>query len=120
MPVSHTRVVAGDAGGAAEDLPEQGGVFLAVLNEDVLQRLRPVQLVEDHGGCKAQTRRWCGHRHPTRDSGAHGTPRPFYPFPGSLVGPGRTRPCSAFPLAPAPDAEAIKMPSNSGFKLFGY
>lgn len=87
--------------------------------DEQLQRL-PLQLVEDHGGCKAQTGRWCGHRHPTRDSGAHGTPRPFYPFPGSLVGPGRTRPCSAFPPAPAPDAEAIKMPSNSGFKLFGY
>lgn len=45
-----TRVVAGDTSGAAEDLPEQGGILLAVLDENVLQGLCPVQLVEDDGG----------------------------------------------------------------------
>lgn len=42
-----TRVVAGHAGGAAEHLPAQGAVLPPVVHEDPLQRLRPVQLVQD-------------------------------------------------------------------------
>lgn len=45
-----TGVVSGDAGGAAEDLPEEGGILLPVLDEDILQGLCPVQLVEDDRG----------------------------------------------------------------------
>lgn len=46
-----TWVVASDSRGAAEDLPQQRGVPSAVLGEHVLQGLRPVELVEDDGGC---------------------------------------------------------------------
>lgn len=150
-PPPRTGVVAGDAGGAAENLPEQGGVLLAVLNEDVLQRLRPVQLVEDDGGCKAQSGR-LGDRDsavsllpltpeeprgawqpsprppccPLRDSalGGDGHHRGVTPLSANAswdrASPGARDsqqwathgPCSAFPLAPAPDAEAIKKPAN--------
>lgn len=58
-----TGVVAGDAGGAAKDLPEQGGILLPVLDEDILQCLCPVQLIEDDGGCRTQRQGWvCGWR----------------------------------------------------------
>lgn len=42
-----TWVVARDARGAPKGLPQQRGVLLAVLHEDLLQRLRPVQLVQN-------------------------------------------------------------------------
>lgn len=55
-----TRVVAGDTGGTAEHLPEQGGILLPILDEDILQCLRPVQLIEDDGGCERQSPGWAG------------------------------------------------------------
>lgn len=54
-PSTLTGVVAGDAGGTAKHLPEQGGILLSVLDEHVLQGLRPVQLIEDDGGCGRQS-----------------------------------------------------------------
>lgn len=42
-----TWVVACDTCGAPKGLPQQRGVLLAVLHEDLLQRLRPVQLVQN-------------------------------------------------------------------------
>lgn len=53
-PLPRTGVVAGDTGGTAKHLPEQGGILLPVLDEDILQRLRPVQLIEDDSGCGRQ------------------------------------------------------------------
>lgn len=46
-----TWVVASDSRGTAEDLPQQRGVLPAVLGEHILQGLRPVELIEDDGGC---------------------------------------------------------------------
>ncbi len=48
---SFTWVVSGDSGGAAEHLPAQRRVLTTVFNEDPLQRLSPVQLVQDRGSC---------------------------------------------------------------------
>lgn len=44
-----TWVIAGDSRGTAEDLPQQCRVLPTVLNEDILQGLRPVKLIEDDG-----------------------------------------------------------------------
>lgn len=45
-----TWIVASDSRGAAEDLPQEGGVLPAVLHEHILQGLRPVEFIEDDGG----------------------------------------------------------------------
>lgn len=49
-----TWVVACDPGGAAKGLPQQRRVLLAVLHEHFLQRLRPVELVQDDRGCRGR------------------------------------------------------------------
>lgn len=46
-----TGIVASDARGASEDLPQQCRVLPAVLNEHVLQSLCPVEFIKDDSGC---------------------------------------------------------------------
>lgn len=54
---SVTWEVASQARGAAEHLPQEGGVVLSVLLEHLLQGLGPVELVQHDGGCKSRTKR---------------------------------------------------------------
>lgn len=84
-----TRIVAGDPCGTAKGLPQQRGVLPAVLHEHALQGLRPVELVEDHGGCGVQGAGLGGAwltrdtRAGARDSGSLTCSQPVQALPGS-------------------------------------
>lgn len=59
-----TWVEPGDASGASEHLPAQRGILTSVLDEDSLQRLSPVQFIQDCGSCrqKCQTSKTLFHQ----------------------------------------------------------